>query len=154
MPEIILCPKYDLPPRRDKTQDLAPYENVNERSHLAIKQRQEALSSALTGNNYSFSSSLDGCIQDLRSAYSERKNFTGEEESSSDSLFLRECVFLILWGLTDCTKLRTILHPTPGAEHAVLELSILLRSAAEYQAKNGKVSKNQSWIGEKDKILI
>jgi hypothetical protein len=154
MPEIRLCPKYDLPPRRGRAQYLAPYENVNECSHLAIRRRQEALSSARTGKNYSFSSSLGGCIQDLRSAYYERKNFTGEEESSSDSLLLRECVFLILWDLTDCTKLRIILHPTPGAEHAILELSILLRSAAEYQAKNGKVSKNQSWIGEKDKMLI
>jgi hypothetical protein len=142
IPEMRLCPEYDCIVQIYRTNDLEPYEHVNECSELAVKRRREALSLTLGGNICSPSLSLHECMQDLKSAYSKRKDFSGEEESSSDSILLHQCVFFILWDFADCIKLQTIQYPkNPRAKISILKASILLRPAAEYQAKDGKVSK-------------
>jgi hypothetical protein len=146
MPELKLCRLHDpdfpleLFPCGSETrvissvQDLSPYECVNARSKRSMERRQEALNSALTdGDSFIWpDSGLDQFVQDLEPFCSNHRETSEEDKSRFGALMpLHECIFFIAWEARDHLKSQLILGPNS----TLLEELILLRSAADYQAK-------------------
>jgi hypothetical protein len=148
MPDIKLCPCYRDPcalfqhPIPVSGSEEESWIHANECSQRAIARRQEALADILANDLFL----LPGEVDEFKTFLKSLQLFPSEcrGPSNIDNTFrtalvpLHECIYSIVWEVTDCPKLQSIF----GKKHPMLQEFVILRSAANYQATHETVSDN------------
>ncbi|KAF4627878.1 hypothetical protein G7Y89_g10271 [Cudoniella acicularis] len=142
MPDIKLCPRHD-PYYLDYVWRYSiqlsgskeePWIHANESSQRAIARRQEALADILA-NDLSLpeeDNEFKIFLRSLQLFPSECRGPSNIDNALRTALVpLYECIYSIVWEVTDCPKMQSIF----GRKHPMLQEFVLLRSAANYQAK-------------------
>jgi len=142
MPEIELCPSRssDLAwlGRNNTGVETITHEKVNDLSQRATESRQKALTEAKEDFDFRFPQPTSDTVrffQSLQLSYLTRRKSSADDPVYLSSLLpLHECIFLIVWEAKDQVQ------STFKASLQMPETLVLLRSAADYQAKWETVS--------------